>query len=100
MIYLLFIRTPSWFLSLSFIREESAVDCHLADLQSASISVAGVSVHEYLDAWWNFGLEDSLSQDPDDIEEWFGMVRPVPDGAGYSTEPRPVYDAVRDLWGP
>ena len=73
---------------------------NLADLQSASISIAGVTIHEYLDAWWKFGLEDSLSQDPDDIEEWFGMVRLVPDGAGYSTEPRPVYDAVRDLWGP
>jgi len=73
---------------------------NLADLQSASISVAGVTIHEYLDAWWKFGLEDSLSQDPDDIEEWFGMVRLVSYGAGYSTEPRPVYDAVRDLWGP
>ena len=71
---------------------------NLVDIESASIAIAGVSIHEYLDAWWKFGLEDSLSQDPDDIEEWFGMVRLVPDGSGYSTEPRPVYDQVRANW--
>ena len=72
---------------------------NLADIQSASISIAGVTIHEYLDAWWKFGFEDSLSQDPDDIEEWFGMVRLVPDVTGYSTEPRPVYDRVSAVWG-
>jgi hypothetical protein len=73
---------------------------NLSDVQSASIAIAGVTVHEYLDAWWKFGFEDSLSQDPDDIEEWFGIVRLVPDGAGYSTENRPVYDEVQAVWGP
>jgi len=72
----------------------------LADLQSASVAIAGVTIHEYLDAWWKVGLEDSLSQDPDDVEEWFGIVRLVPDGTGYSTEPRPVYDQVRAIWEP
>jgi hypothetical protein len=71
---------------------------NLTDIQSASISIAGVAIHEYLDAWWKFGFEDSLSQDPDDVEEWFGIVRLVPDGTGYSTEPRPVYDQVRAVW--
>ena len=73
---------------------------NLTDIQSASITIAGVTIHEYLDAWWKFGFEDSLSQDPDDVEEWFGIVRLVPDGAGYSTEPRPVYVQVRTIWGP
>ena len=73
---------------------------NLADIRSASVGIAGVTIHEYLDAWWKFGYEDSLSQDPDDIEEWFGMVRLVPDITGYSTEPRPVYDEVRALWSP
>ena len=73
---------------------------NLADIESASMAIAGVTIHEYLDAWWKFGLEDSLSQDPDDIEEWFGIVRLVPAGAGYTTEPRPVYDQVRALWEP
>ena len=72
----------------------------LADIQSASAPIAGVTIHEYADAWWKFGLEDSLSQDPDDIEEWFGLVRLVPDGAGYSTEPRPAYVQVRTIWEP
>jgi len=73
---------------------------NLADLQTASISIAGVAIHEYLDAWWKFGFEDSLSQDPDDVEEWFGIVRLIPDGMGYSTVPRPVYGEVRAAWEP
>ena len=73
---------------------------NLTDIQSASISIAGVTIHEYLDAWWKFGFEDSLSQDPDDVEEWFGIVRLVPDGGGYSTESRAVYDQVRAIWDP
>ena len=73
---------------------------NLTDIQSASISIAGVTIHEYLDAWWKFGFEDSLSQDPDDVEEWFGIVRLVRDGTGYSTEPRPVYVQVRTIWEP
>ena len=73
---------------------------NLADIDSASVSIAGVAIHEYLDAWWKFGLEDSMSQDPNDIEEWFGIVRLVPDGAGYSTEARPAYNELRDAWRP
>ena len=71
---------------------------NLADAESASIAVAGVVIHEYLDAWWKFGLQDSLTQDPDDIEEWFGMVRLVASSAGYVTEPRPAYEQVRATW--
>lgn len=73
---------------------------NLTDLESASVSIAGVAVHEYLDAWWKFGFEDSLSQDPDDVEEWFGIVRLVSVGTGYSTKPRPVYDDVQAAWLP
>lgn len=73
---------------------------NLADIEGAAIAIAGVSIHEYLDAWWKFGYEDSLSQDPDDIEEWFGIVRLVPNGGGYATEPRPVYGELRSVWGP
>jgi hypothetical protein len=39
-----------------------------------------------------------MSQNPDDVEEWFGMVRLVSGDDGYSTEPRPVYDQVRTVW--
>ena len=73
---------------------------NLADLQTASVAIAGAAIHEYLDAWWKYGYEDSLSQDPDDVEEWFGIVRLVADGNGYSTEPRPVYSQVRAMWIP
>ena len=36
---------------------------------------AGVVIHEFLDAWWKFGLDDSYTHDPADVEEWFGVVR-------------------------
>ena len=71
---------------------------NLQDIRSAEINIAGVSIHEYLDAWWKFGLQDSLSQDPDDIEEWFGIVRIVDENGRYITEPRPVYSEVQSLW--
>ncbi len=48
---------------------------NLDDIARARPPTAGVVVHEFLDAWWKFGLEDSYSQDPDDVEEWFGIVR-------------------------
>lgn len=59
-----------------------------------------MTIHEYADAWWKFGLEDSLSQERDDVEEWFGMVRLVPAGSGYSTDPRPAYVEVSTTWEP
>ncbi len=71
---------------------------NLDDIEGASVAIAGVTVHEYLDAWWKFGLEDSLSQDPDDIEEWFGLVRLVPGSDGYRTEARPAYTELRSRW--
>lgn len=47
----------------------------IEDAATARSPIAGVVVHEFLDAWWKFGLEDSYTQDPDDVEEWFGIVR-------------------------
>jgi hypothetical protein len=47
----------------------------LEDVATAREPLAGVVIHELLDAWWKFGLEDSFTQDPDDVEEWFGLVR-------------------------
>jgi len=48
---------------------------NIEDIETSRTPNAGVVIHELLDAWWKFGLEDSYSQDPDDIEEWFGIVR-------------------------
>jgi hypothetical protein len=48
---------------------------NIEDIETSGTPNAGVVIHELLDAWWKFGLEDSYSQDPDDIEEWFGIVR-------------------------
>ena len=71
---------------------------NLKDIESTSIPLAGVCIHEYLDAWWKFGLEDSFTQDPDDIEEWFGIARLKSEGNWYTTEKRPVYDAIQNKW--
>ena len=48
---------------------------NIEDIETSQSPNAGVIIHELLDAWWKFGLQDSYSQDPDDIEEWFGVVR-------------------------
>lgn len=48
---------------------------NIGDIATSRSATAGVVVHEFLDAWWKFGLADSYSQDPNDIEEWFGIVR-------------------------
>ena len=47
----------------------------IQDIETSQFPSAGVIIHEFLDAWWKFGLEDSYSQDPDDVEEWFGVIR-------------------------
>ena len=78
--------------------QRSGIVQNLSDVRTAAINIAGVSIHEYLDAWWKFSLQDSLSQDPDDIEEWFGMMRLVDENGRYVTRPRPVYNAVQSLW--
>jgi hypothetical protein len=57
------------------LEQETGLMGALDDVQTARGPLAGVVVHEFLDAWWKFGLEDSFTQDPDDVEEWFGLVR-------------------------
>ncbi len=71
---------------------------NLTDIQTSSFDIAGVTIHEYLDSWWKFGLEDSLSQDPHDIEEWFGMVRIIEENGVFNTLPRAVYNQLKTLW--
>lgn len=71
---------------------------NIDDINNADLPIAGVFIHEYLDAWWKFGLEDSYSQDPDDIEEWFGIVRLSKLGNWYDTEFRDSYNAVKQIW--
>jgi len=71
---------------------------NLNDIDLAPQPLAGVCIHEYLDAWWKFSLEDSYSQDPDDIEEWFGIVKLIEDGDWYTTTNRPIYDELKNIW--
>lgn len=71
---------------------------NLQDIASTDQQVAGVCIHEYLDAWWKFGLEDSYSQDPDDVEEWFGLVRLYKTGDWYATDFRESYQVVKTEW--
>lgn len=71
---------------------------NLDDIRTIAMPIAGVCIHEYLDAWWKFGLEDSYSQDPDDIEEWFGLVRLKEADDWYATEFRSSYHAIKNVW--
>ena len=71
---------------------------NINDVTTSSLPTAGVCIHEYLDAWWKFGLEDSYSQDPDDVEEWFGIVKINSAGDWYTTEFRPAYEAIKNIW--
>jgi hypothetical protein len=57
-----------------------------------------VCIHEYLDAWWKFGLEDSYTQDPDDIEEWFGIVKLKDTSDWYTTAFRNSYYSIANIW--
>jgi hypothetical protein len=71
---------------------------NINDINTSALPTAGVCIHEYLDAWWKFGLEDSYSQDPDDIEEWFGLVKLKGSTDWYTTDFRSSYDAIKNTW--
>ena len=45
-----------------------------------------------------FGLEDSYSQDPNDIEEWFGVVKLKDSSDWNKTEFRSSYNALKEKW--
>ena len=71
---------------------------NIEDINTSLFPNAGVCIHEYLDAWWKFGLEDSYSQDPKDVEEWFGLVKLLDAQGVYNTEFRASYRAVKEAW--
>jgi hypothetical protein len=68
------------------------------DLSAAPLPVAGMCVHEYLDAWGKVGKEDALRHEPGDVDEWFGRVSIEPEGRGDATRPRRAYEALRTIW--
>lgn len=71
---------------------------NIEDIETAQLPIAGVVIHEYLDAWWKFSVQDSYTQDPNDIEEWFGLARLKEEGEWYQTEFRPSYLGIREHW--
>ncbi len=71
---------------------------NLEDLRTSHMPIAGACVHEYLDSWWKFGLQDSYTQDPNDVEEWFGLVKIVQSGGWYLTQFRPSYLSLKQQW--
>ena len=68
------------------------------DIATAEKPVAGGVIHEYLDAWWKYGLKDSYEHEPEDIEEWFGLVSIEKRGKEYRTEFRPAYRSLKAVW--
>ena len=71
---------------------------NINDIDTSAFPLAGVCVHEFSDAWWKFGLEDSYSQDPNDVEEWFGVVKLKDSSDWYKTELRGSYHALKEKW--
>ncbi len=71
---------------------------NINDINTSALPTAGVCIHEYLDAWWKFELEDSYSQDPNDIEEWFGIVKLINTNGSYTIEFRNSYNAIKNTW--
>jgi len=71
---------------------------NLSDLEGMQQAPIGLCIHEYLDAWWKFGYQDSYSQDPNDIEEWFGLIKLEQEGTWYKTSPRPAYQQLKARW--
>ncbi len=71
---------------------------NLNDAESSTTPLAGVIIHEYLDAWWKFGLEDSYTHDPDDIEEWFGIMKLSQDGDNIIVTSRMAYNQIKTRW--
>jgi hypothetical protein len=78
--------------------QATGIISHLEDIKTANMKIAGACIHEYLDAWWKFGLDDSFTQDPSDIEEWFGLVKMVRVGGNYMTEPRQIFYSLSTYW--
>lgn len=78
--------------------QASGILQNLTDIETAAQPIAGVIIHEYLDAWWKSGLADSYLHEPDDVEEWFGLVALQPQGDWYTTIPRTVYYALKSQW--
>lgn len=68
------------------------------DVRTAKPPIAGMVVHEYLDAWWKFGKRDSLEHNSGDAEEWFGITEIEKNGSGYLTRYRPAYKKLQELW--
>lgn len=81
------------------VEQSTGIYQNLVDINSSNLPIAGVSIHEYLDSWWKFSQEDSLTHDHDDVEEWFGIVELTEDQPGiYNTIFRPAYLAIKDYW--
>jgi hypothetical protein len=79
--------------------QASGLLSNINDLQTSRLPIAGACVHEYLDSWWKYDLQDSYTQDPNDVEEWFGLVKIVQSGGWYITQFRPSYLSLKQVWG-
>jgi hypothetical protein len=80
------------------IEQSNGLAKQLDDIESASSTIAGTCIHEFHDAWWKFGLEDSYSQDGNDVEEWFGLMKLTRSGNEYYLSPRLSYQMLSERW--
>lgn len=82
----------------SELEQAAGIIGNLDDINTANVKIAGACIHEYIDAWWKFGLDDSYTQDGNDIEEWFGLVKMYGTAGGFATTNRPVYESLKQRW--
>jgi hypothetical protein len=82
----------------SELEQATGIMANLEDINTASVKIAGACIHEYLDAWWKFGLDDSYTQDGNDVEEWFGLMKMERVGGSYVVSPRQIVGLLSSYW--
>lgn len=80
------------------VEQSNGLAQQLDDIENASSTIAGSCIHEFLDAWWKFGLDDSYAQDGNDVEEWFGLMKLTRSGNEFFLSPRPSYQMLSERW--
>ena len=69
---------------------------NLKDIKTTKLPLAGVVIYEYLDSWWKSG--SSSTQNPDETQEWFGLVKFKKNSKSYDTESRESYYMIKKFW--
>ena len=76
------------------------------DIVTASRPIAGGSVFEWNDEWWKQGKgvdvvrNDYNTHEPEDYEEWFGVIGINGTLRNYTVRPKPGYYSIQRMYSP